>query len=105
MMELGATLCMPRAPQCLLCPVGGFCDARKKGLPEFIPEKRVKRDTVEVTVATLVLLDPRGNTLLLAPPDAPVKSSEADDVPTLVSRTWHFPTVPLRPNSALSQLT
>ncbi len=28
MMELGATVCLPRAPQCLLCPVGADCLAR-----------------------------------------------------------------------------
>src|SRR5215831_786368 len=47
-MELGATLCTPRSPQCLLCPVGEFCEARKEGLAGIIPEKRTKRNTVEV---------------------------------------------------------
>jgi A/G-specific adenine glycosylase len=28
MMELGATICLPRQPQCLLCPVSGFCATR-----------------------------------------------------------------------------
>ena len=28
MMELGATICLPRQPQCLLCPVSRFCAAR-----------------------------------------------------------------------------
>lgn len=28
MMELGATLCTPKSPQCLLCPVAGFCAAK-----------------------------------------------------------------------------
>ena len=28
MMELGATICTPRAPQCLLCPVNDFCRSR-----------------------------------------------------------------------------
>ncbi len=28
MMELGATLCVPRQPQCLLCPVSGLCATR-----------------------------------------------------------------------------
>src|ERR1700731_2152923 len=37
-MELGATLCTPRAPQCLLCPVAQFCRARKLGLAGAIPE-------------------------------------------------------------------
>src|SRR5229473_188176 len=29
MMELGATLCTPKLPQCLLCPVAQFCKGRK----------------------------------------------------------------------------
>jgi A/G-specific adenine glycosylase len=28
MMELGATLCLPRRPQCLMCPVSGLCATR-----------------------------------------------------------------------------
>src|SRR5215471_3048121 len=28
MMELGATVCTPRAPQCLICPVNSFCVTR-----------------------------------------------------------------------------
>jgi len=93
MMELGATLCTPRSPQCLLCPVSEFCEARKKGLAGVIPAKRIKRPTVEITLASLVLVDSRGNTLLLAPPKSARKSAPADDVPTLVSRMWHFPTI------------
>src|ERR1700739_2036429 len=37
MMELGATLCTPQSPQCLLCPVAQFCQARKLGLANSIP--------------------------------------------------------------------
>ena len=28
MMELGATVCLPKKPQCLVCPVSAFCRAR-----------------------------------------------------------------------------
>jgi len=104
MMELGATLCTPRAPQCLLCPVGEFCEARKKGQTDIIPEKRAKRDTVEVTLAALVLLDRKGNTLLLPPPKKAAKSQEADEVATLVSRMWHFPTIAVRRDHAAAEL-
>jgi A/G-specific adenine glycosylase len=93
MMELGATLCAPRSPQCLLCPVSEFCEARKLGLTDAIPEKRSKRSTVEITLASLVILDGLGNTLLLQPPKSAHKSSAPDDVHTLVSRMWHFPTI------------
>ena len=31
MMELGATICLPRVPTCSFCPVAEFCEARKAG--------------------------------------------------------------------------
>jgi len=105
MMELGATLCTPRSPQCLLCPVAEFCEARKQGLADLIPEKRSKRDTIEITLASLVLVDPRGKTLLLAPPKSTRKSAAPDDVHTLVSRMWHFPTVAVQHGQAAAELT
>ncbi|HXJ12788.1 MAG TPA: A/G-specific adenine glycosylase [Candidatus Limnocylindrales bacterium] len=104
MMELGATLCTPRSPQCLLCPLTEFCEARKLGLTDAIPEKRSKRSTVEITLASLVLLDGRGNTLLLAPPKSRQKSSAPDDVHTLVSRMWHFPTISLQKTGSTESL-
>ncbi len=100
MMELGAILCTPRAPQCLLCPVAKFCRARQLGLTETIPEKRKKRATVEVTLAAAVLLDPRGRTLLLPPPQASRKQATHAEVAALVSKMWHFPTVSVRKNPA-----
>ena len=66
MMELGAIICTPRSPQCLLCPVAEFCEARKLGLTDVIPEKRLQRAPVELILAALVLVDPAGRTLLLA---------------------------------------
>lgn len=104
MMELGATLCTPRSPQCLLCPVSEFCEARKLGLADVIPEKRVKRSMVEITLASLVLVDARGKTLLLAPPKPAGKSKSSDDVHTLVSRMWHFPTIASPQSRAATEL-
>jgi A/G-specific adenine glycosylase len=93
MMELGAMVCTPRSPQCLVCPVAEFCRARKLGLTEVIPEKRKKRATVRITLAAAVLVDSRGRTLLLPPPRATGKNATHEDVATLVSKMWHFPTV------------
>ena len=93
MMELGATICTPRSPQCLLCPVGEFCEARKLGLSEVIPEKREKRANEEITLAALVLTDSAGRTLLLPPPKAADTAPSASDVTILLSRLWHFPTI------------
>src|ERR1700719_4379368 len=93
MMELGATICTPRSPQCLLCPVAKFCRARKLGLQELIPEKRKKRATVGVQLVAAVLIDDRGRCILLAPPKQGAEKPLADDIPTLVSKMWHFPTI------------
>src|SRR5712692_10224753 len=91
MMELGATLCTSKSPQCLLCPVAQFCEGRKLGIAESLPEKRKKRATVEVTLAAAVFLDAKEQTLLLPPPKNTKEKTLADHVPTLLSNMWHFP--------------
>jgi A/G-specific adenine glycosylase len=93
MMELGATLCMPKSPQCLLCPVAQFCEGRKLGIAGSLPEKRKERASVKVILAAAVFTDANGRTLLLPPPRTANDKASADDVPTLVSRMSHFPTV------------
>ena len=93
MMELGATLCTPRAPQCLLCPVQQFCEARRLGLADKIPEKRKKRADVMIQLAAAVLVDNKGQSLLLAPPARSIGKKTDDHVPSLVAKLWHFPTV------------
>jgi A/G-specific adenine glycosylase len=108
MMELGATICTPRSPQCLLCPVAGSCEARKLGIAEILPEKRRKREPVTVLLAAAVFADVQGRTLLLPPPrggEGINSEGAADHVPTLVSRMWHFPTISVseNPERALMQ--
>jgi A/G-specific adenine glycosylase len=93
MMELGATLCTPKSPQCLLCPVAQFCEGRRLGIAESLPEKRKKRATVEVTLAAAVFVDGSGQTLLLPPPKNTSEKATVDHVPALVSKMWHFPTL------------
>lgn len=100
MMELGAMVCTPRSPQCLLCPVARFCQARKLGDPESFPEKKKKRGEVKVTLAAAILSDANRRVLLLPPPRRTHKKPAADDVATLVSGMWHFPTVSIRQNPA-----
>jgi A/G-specific adenine glycosylase len=84
MMELGATVCTPKSPLCDECPIAEWCRARELGIVEKFPAKRVKRPTVEVTLAAAVLLNPRGQTLLVRP------TSEDG---ALFSRLWQFPAI------------
>lgn len=48
MMELGALVCIPRAPKCLLCPVREHCAAFAAGLQETIPSRRKSVKTPHV---------------------------------------------------------
>jgi A/G-specific adenine glycosylase len=43
MMDLGATICTPRRPACVLCPIGEACAARQAGTMEDYPVKAAKR--------------------------------------------------------------
>jgi A/G-specific adenine glycosylase len=42
-MELGATVCLNRKPQCLLCPVAGYCLARHNGTQDLLPVNKAKQ--------------------------------------------------------------
>jgi A/G-specific adenine glycosylase len=96
MMELGAMVCTPRAPQCLLCPAARFCRARKLGIADLLPEKRKKRETQEVTIAAAIFLDSRSRTLLLPPPRTKNSRGQSTELAPLVSNLWHFPAVQVR---------
>lgn len=43
MMDLGAGVCTPKNPKCLLCPVSKFCEARRAGDMESFPRKAPKK--------------------------------------------------------------
>ena len=43
MMELGATLCTPRAPQCLICPLNDWCQSRGAEAPKPQPVRKQKQ--------------------------------------------------------------
>ncbi len=47
LMELGATICLPRNPQCLLCPVSDVCQARQSGRQNELPLKVVARKSMQ----------------------------------------------------------
>jgi A/G-specific adenine glycosylase len=45
LMELGATVCTPLNPQCLICPVQKHCEAFAAGMQEKIPPPRKRMET------------------------------------------------------------
>lgn len=48
LMELGATVCTPRAPRCLICPVARSCRARGAGTVDLRPRSAPRPTPVEV---------------------------------------------------------
>jgi A/G-specific adenine glycosylase len=42
LMELGATVCVPRDPRCLVCPVRAACAARARGIERELPRMKAK---------------------------------------------------------------
>ena len=43
LMELGATVCLPRHPLCSSCPLESMCEARARGLTDVLPRARRKK--------------------------------------------------------------
>jgi A/G-specific adenine glycosylase len=63
LMELGATVCLPRNPLCLLCPLAVRCEARSAGTAGQLPVKLGKKTPVQIE-ATLLVVRKRGRVLL-----------------------------------------
>jgi A/G-specific adenine glycosylase len=59
LMELGATICVPRAPACEACPATAFCAARQQGIVDRLPRSAPKKAPVPVTRVALVLTSDR----------------------------------------------
>jgi A/G-specific adenine glycosylase len=85
LMELGETICTPRAPRCAECPFEKWCHARALGLTAEIPGKGTRRAIERVHIASAILLNKEGQTLL-------VRETGGHDDP-IFSRLWMFPCV------------
>jgi len=78
MMELGALVCRPRSPLCLLCPVSGFCRAYEAGEQEVIPSPKKRSVTNIEAVVGIICKD--GKCLIQKRPSS-----------GLLADLWEFP--------------
>jgi A/G-specific adenine glycosylase len=62
-MELGATVCLPKNPQCLVCPVSSLCLARAAGTQNELPAKTKPQKSIEIH-RTVYWIEDRGKLLL-----------------------------------------
>ena len=63
LMDLGATVCVPRNPRCALCPLATSCLARAHGEQDSLPVSAHRRATTHYEVAAGVVR--RGNRMLI----------------------------------------
>jgi A/G-specific adenine glycosylase len=61
LMELGALICTPTSPSCLLCPVREHCSAFEEGVQAELPIKSKKKKPKPIQMAAAVLCDAKGN--------------------------------------------
>lgn len=60
MMELGATVCVPKGPRCLQCPISDHCGALAAGTTESIPLPKPKAKQKHLFCASVVVRDGDG---------------------------------------------
>jgi A/G-specific adenine glycosylase len=62
MMELGATVCLPKRPLCERCPIRLYCEARKQGLENQLPV-RGARPSADQRAKKLLVIEKAGKVL------------------------------------------
>ncbi|MCY8948244.1 A/G-specific adenine glycosylase [Bacillus atrophaeus] len=82
LMELGAIICTPKSPSCLLCPVQKHCSAFAEGSERELPVKSKKKKPGFKTMAAVVLTDDQGNIYIHKRPSK-----------GLLANLWEFPNV------------
>ncbi|MGJ7508329.1 A/G-specific adenine glycosylase [Variovorax sp. GT1P44] len=68
LMDLGATVCLPRKPSCIICPVNDVCVARQEGTPESYPVKTRKLRRSAQSLWMLLARDAEGHVWLAKRP-------------------------------------
>lgn len=92
LMELGATVCRPRLPECGGCPLGSLCLARERGTVARRPASRRRPDAPRFVVGTAVLASTEGRFLLARRPED-----------GLLAGTWEFPSAIAQPRESAAR--
>jgi A/G-specific adenine glycosylase len=85
LMELGALICTPTSPSCLLCPVRDHCQAFHEGVQTELPIKTKKNSQRAVQLAAVILKDEQGKVLIHKRPQS-----------GLLANLWEFPNIDIQ---------
>lgn len=93
LMELGATCCTPKNPQCNKCPWVEECKAHKESIQDLLPNKQKKLATPHYTIAVGVIWDKAQQKVLIA-----LRPETG-----LLAGMWEFPGGKCEDNETLAQ--
>lgn len=79
LMDLGATICLPRKPNCTICPLAGECQANILGRQDELPRKKPKAKVPHYTVTGAVIQHEEQVLIAQRPADG------------LLGSMWEFP--------------
>jgi A/G-specific adenine glycosylase len=91
LMDLGAIVCTPTQPRCLLCPLVASCQARAEGIQEILPIRATRTQRPHRDVTAGVIWDDAEHLL--------ITQRHLDG---LLGGLWEFPGGKRRPGEALS---
>ena len=69
LMDLGATVCTPRKPSCMLCPIKGMCAAHAADIAGDLPRRDARPERPLRQGVAFVVISERGEILLRRRPD------------------------------------
>ena len=90
-MDLASSICIPRAPACLICPIRACCEALRLGMQEELPVLEAKAAVPHYTV-TAAVIQRDGQVLIARRPSS-----------GLLGGMWEFPGGKVEPGEELPQ--
>jgi len=92
MMELGATICLPKNPNCTSCPMANICLGFKQGTPTAFPVKQPRKKVPHLVVGAAVVVNDAGDFLI-----AQRREKE------MLGGLWEFPGGKLEENETIQE--
>lgn len=84
LMELGALICTPKEPMCMLCPVQEHCQAFQASTQEELPVKKKAKKQKRIPYSVLLIHVPENRIIIEKRPNT-----------GLLANLWQFPMVPI----------